>query len=181
MVIITGDSRAIVPGLFIGGVNEMVSLEWQAFATIEIIITAVLCFLIGMERENEGKAAGLRTHILTGVGACIFTQLSMEAFPGADTGRIASNVVTGIGFLGAGVIVKRQSGATDLTTAASIWSTAAIGMAVATGAWLLATTGALIIWFILEVLSRFKRPESDPQPNEKPAESTRPDLSDFET
>jgi putative Mg2+ transporter-C (MgtC) family protein len=163
------------------GSEYIMSLELQAFATIEIIFTAVLCFLIGMERENEGKAAGLRTHILTGVGACIFTQLSMEAFPGADTGRIASNIVTGIGFLGAGVIVKRESGASDLTTAASIWSTAAIGMAVAAGAWLLATTGALIIWFILEVLSRFKRPETDPKPTDKTAESTKPDISDFQT
>lgn len=157
------------------------SLELQAYATLEILLTAFLCLIIGLERENEGKAAGLRTHMLTGVGACIFTQLSMEAFPGADTGRIASNIVTGIGFLGAGVIVKRESGASDLTTAASIWSTAAIGMAVATGAWLLAATGTLIIWFILEVLRHLKRPETDPKPTDKPAESTHPDLKDFQS
>jgi putative Mg2+ transporter-C (MgtC) family protein len=161
----------------------MLSLEWQAFATLEIIITTVLCYLIGMEREKEGKAAGLRTHILTGVGACIFTQLSMEAFPGADTGRVASNVVTGIGFLGAGVIVKRESGATDLTTAASIWSTAAIGMAVATGAWLLAASSTVVIWFVLEVLSRLKNPNSDPDPNDKPVTKSEPDsqAKDFQT
>lgn len=108
--------------------------------------------LVGLERERRHKNAGLRTHMLVGTGACLFTSLSMYAFPGDDSSRVASNIVTGIGFLGAGVIYRSEDRVHDLTTAASIWITAAIGMAVGTGAWFLGIVSTLTVWFILRVL-----------------------------
>lgn len=145
-------------------------IEAQIITIVEILLAAVLSMLIGLDRERMGKSAGLRTHMLTGVGACIFTSLSLHAFPDGDTSRVASNVVTGIGFLGAGVIWRRESSVHDLTTAASIWATAAIGMAVAGGAWLLAIAATVIIWVILALVRRVdmyysthRNPQNPPQ------------------
>jgi putative Mg2+ transporter-C (MgtC) family protein len=128
------------------------SLEEQVATILEVLLAALLSMLVGLNRERMGKAAGLRTHMLAGVGACIFTALSIHAFPGDDSSRVASNVVTGIGFLCAGVIWRHETGVHDLTTAASIWATAAIGMAVASGAWLLAIAATVIIWVILALM-----------------------------
>ncbi|TVR23060.1 MAG: MgtC/SapB family protein [Anaerolineaceae bacterium] len=119
-----------------------------------VLIAAMLSALIGLERERRSRSAGLRTHMLVGVGACLFTSLSAMAFPGGDPTRIASNVVTGIGFLGAGVIFRNKNAVHDLTTAASIWATAAIGMAVGIGAWLSAFGVTVIIWLILALLRK---------------------------
>ena len=103
----------------------------------------ILSGIIGINRERRDKSAGLRTHMLTGTGACIFTLLSLYAFPNADTSRVASNVVTGIGFLCGGVIIQRKNETYDLTTAAGLWSTAAVGMAIAAGAWLSGSCGPI--------------------------------------
>ncbi len=132
------------------------TLEQQLLITIQLIISAILSLIIGMDRERKAKAAGLRTHMLTGVGACLFTSLSIAAFPDGDPTRIASNIVTGIGFLGAGTIIVRNNQPHELTTAASIWVTAAIGMAVGTNAFLVAITGTLLIWLILVVIGRIE-------------------------
>lgn len=132
------------------------SLEQQAIAIFQILLTAFLSMLIGLEREHAGKNAGVRTYMLAGIGACMFTIVSIYGFPGADTSRVASNIVTGIGFLGAGMIVQRGENVHELTTAAGIWATAGIGMAVGTGAWLIATGATVIIWIILQVLHRLK-------------------------
>lgn len=145
-----------------------ISLEQQAGMILSLALAALLSMMIGMDRERRHRSAGLRTHMLAGMGACLFTLLSMNAFSEADSSRVASNVVTGIGFLGAGTIIHRKSGAHDLTTAASIWATAAVGMAVAAGAWLLAIAGTVMIWFILAVLRRFgptKVGRQDERPN----------------
>jgi putative Mg2+ transporter-C (MgtC) family protein len=133
------------------------SLEQQIIAIFQVLLTAFLILPIGWQRERIGKAAGLRTHMLSGIGACIFTVLSLHAFPGQITDRVASNVVTGISFLGAGVIVHRKGGAHDLTTAASIWASAAIGMTVATGAWLFAVGATIILWVVLTMLHPVSR------------------------
>jgi putative Mg2+ transporter-C (MgtC) family protein len=135
----------------------MMSLEQQAIAIFQVLLTAFLVLPIGWQRERVGKSAGLRTHMLSGIGACIFTVLSMYAFPGYDTDRVAANVVTGISFLGAGVIVHRRGSAHDLTTAASIWATAAIGMTVATGAWLFAIGATIVLWAVLTILHPVSR------------------------
>jgi putative Mg2+ transporter-C (MgtC) family protein len=128
------------------------TLETQFTAALYLLLAAFLSAVVGLEREHRHKNAGLRTHILVGVGACLFTLLSLYAFPGSETARIAANIVVGIGFLGAGVIYRSHDRVHDLTTAANIWVTAAIGMAVGTGAWFLSIAAALLVWFILRVL-----------------------------
>lgn len=128
------------------------TLETQFMAALHLLLAAFLSGVVGLEREHRHKNAGLRTHILVGVGACLFTLLSMNAFPSSETARVAANIVVGIGFLGAGVIYRSRDKVHDLTTAASIWVTAAIGMTVGTGAWFLSVTAALLVWFILRVL-----------------------------
>jgi putative Mg2+ transporter-C (MgtC) family protein len=133
------------------------TLEMQAVAIAQLALATALSGIVGMDRERHEKAAGLRTHMLSGIGACLFTILSVHAFPGADTSRVAASVVTGIGFIGAGVVLKRGGTVHELTTAASIWVTAAIGMAVGAGAWLLATAVTVIVWLVLAVL-RYVKP-----------------------
>ncbi|MEO1286774.1 MAG: MgtC/SapB family protein [Chloroflexota bacterium] len=132
------------------------SLHQQIYLTGNITLAMVLTGIIGMNRERKNKSAGLRTHMLTGTGACIFTILSLYAFPEADTSRIASNIVTGIGFLGGGIIIQRKNEAYDLTTAAGVWATAAIGMAVGVGAWFIAIYSTIMLWIILALLKQIK-------------------------
>jgi putative Mg2+ transporter-C (MgtC) family protein len=132
------------------------SLEQQLLASLQVLLAAVLSMLIGMDRERRRHAAGLRTHMLVGLGSCLFTTLSVHAFPGDTSARVAANVITGVGFLGAGTIVQRKNIAHDLTTAASIWATSAVGMAVGSGAWFLAITVTLTVWIVLAVLPRFQ-------------------------
>jgi putative Mg2+ transporter-C (MgtC) family protein len=98
--------------------------------------------------------------MLVGLGACLFTMLSVHAFPGSDPARIAAQVVTGIGFLGAGTILQRKGDVHHLTTAASIWATAAVGMAVGTGAWFLAVFSTVLIWVVLRVVRRLRDRQS---------------------
>lgn len=128
------------------------SLERQATLLAYLVLAGVLSMIVGMDRERRNKSAGLRTHMLVGIGSCLFTILSVEAFPNADQARVAAQVVTGIGFLGAGVIYKGEERVHDLTTAAAIWATAAIGMVVGVGAWFLAAGATLFVWVILRLL-----------------------------
>lgn len=118
---------------------------WEASAAIRLVVSVVLGGLIGFEREAEGKPAGMRTHMLVCLGATLFMLISIESpefFPGAktvDPGRIAAQVVTGVGFLGAGTILRSGGTVRGLTTAASIWAVAAIGLAVGVGYYATAT------------------------------------------
>lgn len=128
-----------------------ITLETQFILGIQLILAALLSALIGIERERRNRDAGLRTHMLVGIGACLFTGLSVN-FDVGDPGRVAAQVVTGIGFLGAGAILKAGRNIRGLTTAASIWATAAVGMATGVGAWLLSIMATLIIWFTLSFL-----------------------------
>ncbi|MGQ9888046.1 MAG: MgtC/SapB family protein [Aggregatilineales bacterium] len=129
------------------------NLETQLQAGGMLLLAALLSMVIGLDRELHSPA-GLRTHMLVGLGACLFTQLSIYAFHPGDPARIAAQVVTGVGFLGAGTILQRKHNVHHLTTTASIWATAAVGMAVGAGAWFLAILATLITWFILAVLRR---------------------------
>lgn len=145
------------------------SLEQQLTIGLQLLLAILLSAVVGLDRERRDKDAGLRTHILVGVGACLFTAMSLVAFPRSDTARVAANVVTGIGFLGAGVIYRSENRVHDLTTAASIWSTAAIGMAVGTGAWLLGIIATILVWFILRILWYAReRVDEHPLEREKP-------------
>lgn len=107
--------------------------------------------VIGAEREYKNKSAGLRTLILICLGSTLFTMLSAALGADNETGRIASNIVTGIGFLGAGAIMREGLTVSGLTTASSIWVTAALGMAVGAGEFYLATLAAVIVLLVLTV------------------------------
>lgn len=108
---------------------------------IKLITAAILGGLVGLEREVSGHSAGFRTNILISLGACLFTILSLHGFPVSegspgpqDPARVAAQIVSGVGFLGAGALLQTGNKVKGLTTAASVWLVAAIGMAVGTGA-----------------------------------------------
>jgi len=129
------------------------SLSWES--ACKIALAAVLGAIVGMERLWTGHPAGLRTNMVIAISSCLFTILSIEAFPlqgsAQDTARVAAQIVTGVGFLGAGALLQTKSHVRGLTTAATIWLVAALGMAAGAGAYFLAvfttvlTTGALVI------------------------------------
>jgi putative Mg2+ transporter-C (MgtC) family protein len=127
---------------------------------LRLAAAAVLGGLVGVERELVGKAAGLRTHMLVSLGAALFVLAPAEGgLQEGDVSRIIQGVAAGIGFIGAGTILKRaESGEIEgLTTAASLWLTAAIGVAVAVGPlWLpaLSVVGALLILYVLGIVQR---------------------------
>lgn len=117
--------------------------SWWQIASV--LLAFALSSLIGLERQLHGKSAGISTQAIVGTAAALFTLVSKYGFldtPGEgisiDPTRVASQIVTGIGFLGAGIILTRRGIVQGLTTAASVWETSAIGMAAATGMWLLA-------------------------------------------
>jgi putative Mg2+ transporter-C (MgtC) family protein len=115
-----------------------------------LLMAVLLGGAIGMERELRGKAAGLRTNILICLGATLFTHLSIQlASPSGDPGRIAAQVVTGIGFLGAGTILHSKGAIAGLTSAATIWLVAAIGVAIGSGAIYEAAGATLLTLLVL--------------------------------
>ncbi|MDN5358639.1 MAG: putative Mg2+ transporter-C (MgtC) family protein [Candidatus Diapherotrites archaeon] len=121
-------------------------------AIFRIVFAAFLSFFLGLDRERRGKPAGLRTMLLVGTGAALFTVVSIYGFPGSDPSRVASNIVTGVGFLGAGTIlrVKEKERILGLTTAATIWYVAAVGTLVGVGMYAEAVVATILGWLILE-------------------------------
>jgi putative Mg2+ transporter-C (MgtC) family protein len=121
-----------------------------------LLLAAVLGGAIGAERELNDQAAGLRTHMLLTIGACLFTLVSAYGFGAGprDPSRLAAQIVTGIGFLGGGAIVRHGLTVKGLTTAASIWATASVGVAVGAGQYLLGVGGALLVSVTLLGLRR---------------------------
>jgi putative Mg2+ transporter-C (MgtC) family protein len=121
-------------------------IELELFA--KVLLAGLLGFVVGLERELMGSAAGDRTFSLVAIGSALFTALSFDVFgqiPGESPGRIAANVLTGVGFLGGGMILKEGGTVRGLTTAAGIWAVAAVGMAVATDRYLLAGLATALI------------------------------------
>jgi len=133
---------------------------------IKIVIAVVLGFAIGFEREITSKIAGLRTHILVCVGSCVFTILSVMIFPTisadgnpvayGDPARIAAQILTGIGFIGAGTVLRHGSSVFGLTTAATLWTTASIGMAVGCGSLILAAIATVVTLFVLILVRKLE-------------------------
>jgi putative Mg2+ transporter-C (MgtC) family protein len=121
-----------------------------------LLLAAVLGGAIGAERELNDQAAGLRTHMLLTIGACLFTLVSAYGFGAGprDPSRLAAQVVTGIGFLGGGAIVRHGLTVKGLTTAASIWATASVGVAVGAGQYVLGVGGAVLVSVTLLGLRR---------------------------
>jgi putative Mg2+ transporter-C (MgtC) family protein len=118
---------------------------------LRLLLATALGAIIGYQRERAGKVAGLRTIVLICVGAALFTLTSMYAFGAeADPSRVAAGIVAGVGFLGAGAIIRRGEGVVaGLTTAATIWAAAGIGIAAGVGFYLIAAVATVIILIIL--------------------------------
>jgi putative Mg2+ transporter-C (MgtC) family protein len=118
-----------------------------------LLLAAAVGGLLGAERELRRKSAGFRTNILIALGAAIFTIMSVTLSPGAADGtRIAAQIVTGIGFLGAGTILHNRDGVQGLTTAATVWVNAALGVAAGGGQYRLVIIGGAIVLTVLLVL-----------------------------
>jgi len=115
---------------------------------LRFLLAVGLAAAIGFQREWAGKAAGIRTHILVGSGSALFALVSIYGFSGStvDVSRVAAGVVAGVGFIGAGVIFRgmRGEGVAGLTTATTIWITAAVGLAAGVGLWLISVVAAAV-------------------------------------
>ena len=131
-------------------------LTFQVDLILRLLVAAVLGAAVGLEREFHDHPAGTRTHLLVAMGSALFTVLSAHGFPDAsvDPTRIAAQIVTGIGFLGAGAIIHYGTSVKGLTTAASLWATAAIGLAVGVGLYVLAVTTTIVVVLSLGPLNR---------------------------
>lgn len=115
-----------------------------------LLLAVFLGFLIGLERELAGQPAGERTHALTSLGAAIFALVSLLGFSETDPARVAAGVVTGLGFLGAGMILKEKGQEVQgLTTAAGIWAVGGIGLAIGLGLYLLGVAAAVLVGVLL--------------------------------
>ena len=134
-------------------------MDWSG-DILSIVLAVVFGAAIGLEREISGKAAGLRTNVLICLGAAVFTIISKQMAPGTEGSltRIAAGVVAGVGFLGAGAIIQDRGGVHGLTTAATIWLVASIGMACAARLYLLAVVSTLIAIVVLIGLGQLEVP-----------------------
>jgi putative Mg2+ transporter-C (MgtC) family protein len=164
-------------------VNPNLSAETEINLALRLTVGLVLGAIIGFERELHRQPAGFRTHSLVSLGAALFTVVSAFGFSGAtvDPTRIAAQIVSGIGFIGAGTILQYRGHIRGLTTAASLWSVAAIGTAAGAGLFVVAITGSILILVILSLLDqveeitrrRFRVPPSPyPSPPEEPEGSS---------
>jgi putative Mg2+ transporter-C (MgtC) family protein len=141
----------------------LAALQGQPWELLGRLVTAaVLGGAIGLEREAKDQSAGLRTNMLVSLGSCLFTILSIVGFPTLDAGggqgairdsaRIAAQIVSGIGFLGAGALFRDGDGVRGMTTAATIWLVAAIGMAAGAGSYFIASAATLLALVVLILL-----------------------------
>ncbi|HEX6128490.1 MAG TPA: MgtC/SapB family protein [Candidatus Limnocylindria bacterium] len=138
--------------------NPELSTGMQVELAIRLTAGLVLGAVIGFERELHRQPAGFRTHSLVALGAALFTIVSAYGFSGplVDPTRIAAQIVSGIGFIGAGTILQHRGNIRGLTTAASLWSVAAIGTAAGAGMIIMAVVGTLLILVVLAVLDRIE-------------------------
>ena len=141
--------------------------SWHIFTNanqemvIRIVIAAFLGAVIGYERARAKKPAGIRTHLLVCMGAALFTTVSIWGFAGnADPSRIAAGVVVGVGFLGAGTILRQERGVAGLTTAATIWAVAAVGVAIGAGLYVVGAVAAAMVPLALRFLPHH-HPDTD--------------------
>ena len=155
--------------------NEVGAVLASEFAipdagTMTVIVSRVLCAavlggVIGWEREAKGRSAGLRTHMLVSIGAALFVLAPLlSGIEDEAVTRVMQGIVSGIGFLGAGAILRRDDGGRveGLTTAAGIWMTAAIGMAAGMGQEMIALVTSLVALVVFAVLPKFEKSKQDP-------------------
>jgi putative Mg2+ transporter-C (MgtC) family protein len=126
---------------------------------VRLVLAAVAGAVIGLQRQHAHKPAGLRTHMLVALGSAVFVLVPMELqVPIGEVGRVIQGVAAGIGFIGAGAILKRtdEGDVLGLTTAAGIWLTAAVGVAIGLGGIGIALIATLLAWFILSVVAHLE-------------------------
>ncbi len=137
------------------------SAEQAIRILVRLSAATLLAGIVGYERETHGKSAGLRTHMLVAIGSAMFVLAPLEAGMAiADVSRVVQGVAAGVGFIGAGAILKvtTEKEIHGLTTAAGVWMTAAIGLAAGMGRLGLAVISAALAWIILAILSRVEPP-----------------------
>lgn len=140
--------------------SGITDIEGVTVIILRLIVAVVMGAAIGYERERRGKDAGLRTHMLVSLGAAIFVLVpASSAMPPAEASRVMQGIIAGIGFLGAGAILKRAEGreVQGLTTAASIWVAAAIGICAGYGMEAIAIAGTLMALFVLAIIGWLER------------------------
>ncbi len=125
---------------------DPVSLE----IILRLVLATILGAVVGIEREMTRRPAGLRTHMLVSLGSALFTTLSIFYFQ-IDPARIAAAIVTGIGFIGAGSVIASRGEVHGITTAASLWTVAGVGLAAGVGAYMIAAVVAILVFVILQV------------------------------
>ncbi len=163
--------------------SDLPDAEQLTRVLVRIVVALLLGALIGYERELRQSSAGLRTHMLVALGAALFVLVPQQAgVSDGDMSRVLQGVIAGVGFLGAGAVLKRDDSdqIRGLTTAASIWVTAAIGIAVGMGREATAVIGTVAVLMVLAVLRRFVRPTAarvDDAPVQR-AESPHPPRGD---
>lgn len=137
-------------------------MDLQSITNVEILgrlaLSALISGIIGFEREKNHQSAGLRTNMLVAIGSCLIMLLSikMHEMYGADPARIAAQVVSGIGFLGAGTIITRTggNGVQGLTTAATLWVNSGIGLAIGSGLYFVGIVTGIIVLIVLAILAK---------------------------
>jgi putative Mg2+ transporter-C (MgtC) family protein len=137
--------------------SDVADVEQITRLLLRLLLAALLGGVLGYEREHKGKAAGVRTHMLVAMGAALFVLVPQQGgMPLADMSRVIQGVVAGIGFLGAGAIIKNRSeeNVQGLTTAAGVWMTAAIGIACGLGRESTALLGTLLALVVLALVPR---------------------------
>ena len=155
------------------------SLATQFDLALRLTVGLVLGAIIGFERELQRQPAGFRTHSLVSLGAALFTVVSAYGFTGdlVDPTRIAAQIVSGIGFIGAGTILQHRGHIRGLTTAASLWAVAAIGTAAGAGLFIVAVVGTLLILVVLSILDRVEA-LTHRRMRFEPREDMQPDLNE---
>ncbi len=144
-------------------------IQTELLLAVRLVVAAVLGAMIGYERERRGRSAGVRTFAAVALGSCAFTIISYTVVPlGNETTRIAAQIVTGVGFLGAGVIlgVQGQSQIRGLTSVATMWAAGAVGMAVGFGLYILGVVTTILLLLLL-LLRRLPGLEHHPADNEQ--------------
>ena len=140
-------------------------LNWQMELILRIMIASVLGYLIGFERKSRDKSAGMRTHSIVALGAALMMIVSKYGFYDCvdyDASRVASQIVSGIGFLGAGVIFVKNNNVSGLTTAAGLWTTAGVGMAIGAGCYFLGIASGLLVLLLQVVLHKIRFLSAEP-------------------
>jgi putative Mg2+ transporter-C (MgtC) family protein len=136
--------------------NNRIDMDQALVFLLRIALAAVLGGIVGFEREYHAKDAGIRTHSLVALGSALLMIISQYAFIGSgdfDASRVAAQVVSGIGFIGAGIIIFKRNSVKGLTTAAGLWVSSGVGLAAGAGMYLLATVSTLIVIIILEAFN----------------------------